>query len=350
MTSVTSTAIWRRLPAPATRLAGRSGETPEHVEARALSLDDLLSPARWTRKSRDPELRKVLGFIQTEVGEARRLLAGPARQRSLRTKATLRELARLLSQEVERLTIDSAWELAGALKRLNLRLGDEHHVGPLLEYESNRSKQPNRWHGWDAHFDRSELAKLCAAYRRGSPTPEQHARAVDRLTFLYLMRAEAGRERRAKAALKRLYLTRLAPVLFALLVGLGLAVYSTTGGDVWQPVLLAACAGALGSTLSGVFKVRDHLIRLDELRAFAPAMRVQPLVGACAGLIMLLLLESEVLGIAAAQSESWSTRGLLAFVAGFSEPFFLGTVQRVAVVSDRRAENRPSGEPAVAAG
>jgi hypothetical protein len=41
--------------------------------------------------------------------------------------------------------------------------------------------------------------------------------------------------------------------------------------------------------------------------------------------------------------------GLLAFAAGFSEPFFLGIVQRVAVVSDRQPadEKRRSNEPSV---
>jgi lipopolysaccharide export LptBFGC system permease protein LptF len=196
-----------------------------------------------------------------------------------------------------------------------------------------------QWHGWNAHFEAGELRELLDVYRSRRPTVAEHAQAVDRLTLLYLMREEAGRDRRARAALKYQYLTRLAPVLLVLLVGLGVAVNFATKGNFLETILLTACAGALGSTLSGVFKVRDQLVRLNELRGFWPAMRVQPIVGACAGLIVFLILDSKAIELGAGSSVTWSGRGVLAFAAGFSEPFFLGIVQRVAVVSDRQAEH-----------
>jgi hypothetical protein len=68
-------------------------------------------------------------------------------------------------------------------------------------------------------------------------------------------------------------------------------------------------------------------------------MRVQPIVGACAGLIVFLILDSKAIEPGAGGSVTWSGRGVLAFAAGFSEPFFLGIVQRVAVVSDRQPED-----------
>ena len=76
---------------------------------------------------------------------------------------------------------------------------------------------------------------------------------------------------------------------------------------------------------------------LDDLRSFWPAMRVQPLVGATAGLIVLLVIETGTLDVGG-ESGSWAGRALVAFVAGFSEPFFLGLVQRVAVIPDKRSE------------
>lgn len=304
--------------------------------AAAPPLDELLRPQRWTRKRSGPELRKVLAVIQSEVGETRRLLDQPADRVSLRTEAALTELQQLLDQDVSSLTIDSAWELAGALKRLNLRLGDEHYVAALLGHEAGRAQQGGRWHPWDEHFEREELTGLLDAYRTGRPSPAQQAQAVNRLTFLYLMRAESGRNRRARAALKCVYLTRLAVVLLALLVGAGAATQLVSDEKLWHAVLLAGCAGALGSTLSGVLKARDHLVQLDELRGFWPTMRVQPLVGASAGLVVLMVLQSEVLTFGTAEASSaWSAPGLLAFVAGFSEPFFLRIVDRVAVLPDR---------------
>jgi hypothetical protein len=325
---------WLRVPRPSRRPA----DAPlEQVVPRPLNLTQLLAPERWlpTRHA-DPELRKVLGVIQTHLSETRRLLAMPAADGAFRD-AAVHELRSLLQQDPARLAIDSAWELAGALKRLNLRVGDESYVASRLEYERSRAGASGQWHGWNGHFDAAELDELLQAFRTRRPTPVEHTRAVDRLTFLYLMREEAGRDRRARAALKCLYLTKLAPALLALLIGLGVAVNYATKGSFLETILLTACAGGMGSMLSGVFKVRDQLVRLDELRGFWPAMRVQPIVGACAGLIVFLVLDSHAIALGSASSATWSGRGLLAFAAGFSEPFFLWIVQRVAVVSDRPA-------------
>jgi hypothetical protein len=333
------------LPQPQSRLRipsiarGRADSDPDQpAAARPLNLAQLLAPERWApSRHADPELRKVLGVIQAHLSETRRLLAVPGAAATPRSGA-MQELKALAQRDPALLAIDGAWELAGALKRLNLRVGDEAYVASRLEYEQHRAAGAGQWHGWDAHFETAELAALLDAFRKRRPTPEEHARAVDRLTFLYLMREEAGRDRRARAALKFLYLTRLAPVLFVLLVGLGVSVNYATKGSFLETILLTACAGAVGSTLSGVFKVRDQLVRLDELRGFWPAMRVQPLVGACAGLIVFLVLDSKAVQFGSVASTSWSARGLLAFAAGFSEPFFLGIVQRVAVVSDAQPQ------------
>jgi hypothetical protein len=115
-----------------------------------------------------------------------------------------------------------------------------------------------------------------------------------------------------------------------------LAIDAVAGEDeVWQEILVAGTAGALGATLAGTMKIRDDLRELDDLRSFWPAMRVQPLVGATAGLIVLLVVETGTLD-GGGRSGSWAGRALVAFAAGFSEPFFLGLVQRVAVIPDRR--------------
>ena len=310
----------------------------EPAAARPLELTELLAPECWAPERRiDAELRKVLGVIQAHLSETRRLLAVAKAAAPLRDAATLRELRSLVQRNVATLDIDSAWDLAGALKRLNLRLADCEFVTSRLEYEQRRASA-RQWHGWNSHFDAGELAGLQKVFGLRTATLADHARAVDRLTFLYLQREEAGRDRRARAALKRRYLTLLMPVMLVLLAGFALAVNVATGGSIWETLLLALCAGALGSTVSGIFKVRDQLVRLDELRSFGPAMRVQPLIGACAGLMLFLVLQSHMVALGSADSGGWSGLGLLAFVAGFSEPFFLGVVQRIAVVSDHPAD------------
>ena len=321
-------------PLKRARRARRNEVRPERK-----SLEQLLATERWTPTRRtNPELAKVLGFVHAELGEARRLLAKRRTGQAHRTGAGERELRALLLEHAPIRSVDRAWEFVGALKRLNLRLGDQGYVAGLLEYESAHAHDAARWHTWDEHFPMTELRRLLGVYRAGRATPSQLALAVDRLTLLYLKRAEAGRNRRAVADLKRLYLSRLALALLALLVALGASADFTSRDDLWRSFTLAACAGALGSTLSGVLKLRDHLVRLDELRGFWPAMRVQPLVGASAGALVFMVLSTNAVSIGSLSADAWSSPGLLGFVAGFSEPFFLGLVDRVAVIPDRRPE------------
>jgi hypothetical protein len=300
------------------------------------TLEELLRTACMPPRRASPELVKVLGFIQDELGQARRLWA-------LRRQvdAAAEEELRVALESADIRTTDRGWEVYGVLKRLNLRLGDRFYIAGLLEYENAHLHESAHWHTWDEHFDPAELQVLLAAYRSGRVTPAQRGTAVDRLMTLSLKRAEAGRNRRAQAALKELYLQRLAAALLVLLVLLAVSADMSSARSLWREFALAAFAGALGSTLSGVLKLRDRLVRLDELRAFRPAMRVQPLVGASAGAIVFMLLSSHAVAVGALNPTVWSSPGLLGFVAGFSEPFFLGLVDRVAVLPDRRPNEPP---------
>jgi hypothetical protein len=321
-----------RLPS----LVGRRAERHLELVGQPADLAELLAPGRWApRLHVDPELRKALGVIQTRLSETRRLLTLSKADATSRNAAATRELTALVEREPATLDIDGAWELAGALKRLNLRLGDREYLTSRLEYEQRRGRA-GRWHGWNTYFDGQELLDLVEAFKLRRATASDHACAVDRLTFLYLQREEAGRDRRARAALKRIYLSWLRLALLVMLAGFGVAFNAATEWAHWEAVLLTVCAGGLGSTVSGVFKVRDQLVQLDELRSFWPAMRVQPLIGACSGLILFLVLRTHAVSLGAV-SASLSGSGLLAFAAGFSEPFFVGIVQRVAVVPDKPA-------------
>ncbi len=317
------------LEVPWFRALTRSRVRPAATEP--ASLEELLR-ASWTPPRRaSPELVKVLGFVQDEVGETSRLRAN---RRQI--DATVEEELRATLESARIDTTDRGWEVWGVLKRLNLRLGDRSYVAGLLEYESTHAHDATHWHTWDQHFEPSELRRLLAAYRSGHVSPSLRATAVDRLTTLFRKRAEAGRNRRAQAALKELYLKRLALALLLLLVLLAVSADMSSNRSLWREFTVAAFAGALGSTLSGVLRLRDHLVRLDELRAFRPAMRVQPLVGASAGALVFMLLSSHAVSVSSLNPTVWSSPGLLGFVAGFSEPFFLGLVDRVAVLPDRR--------------
>jgi hypothetical protein len=290
----------------------------------------------WRRRQ-NPELTKAVAYVQKYVAEARDLLDLDAERAPLQTANVRERLTELTRRDVRKLSIDAAWELANELKRQLLLVGDTSYVWAQLEYEAARDKKPNKWHGWSDYFPPQKLRGLIAARMNGLVTESAHLDAVRSLMKLYELRAEAGLERRVRAAQKYRYLTLLIPMLVVGLVLLSVGVYESGREEIWKAVWVAASAGALGAILSGTFRVRDRLVELDDLRSFWPAMRVQPLIGATAGLVTLFVLETGAVELGAQKTASWAALALFTFVAGFSEPFFLGLVQRVAVIPDKQA-------------
>lgn len=318
--------------------SGLRARLTRHEAAPPPTLEELLASARWRRHTRDPELKKALGYLQAALGEVRRVLAQPPDGLSLRNADVIARLRDVLDQPVGSLRIDSAWELYSEVKSILPFIGNAEYVASQLDHEAERLNDPSRWHPWTLHFSSAELERLRANYERPEPDARLHAQAAGKLAFLYARRAEAGRDRRAKAAQKCRYLNVLGPTLLALQAGLVFAIDAVADEPaIWKQIVVAGTAGALGATLAGTMKIRDGLRELDDLRSFWPAMRVQPLVGATAGLIVLLVIETGTLDVGG-ESGSWAGRALVAFVAGFSEPFFLGLVQRVAVIPDKRSE------------
>jgi hypothetical protein len=313
----------------AVRIPGRSREAARPRKS--------LARRYWQwRRRQNPEFSKAVAYVQKYVAEARDLLDLDAEQAPLRTANGRERLQELTRRDVRKLSIDAAWELANGLKRQLLLVGDTSYVWAQLEYEAARDKKPNKWHRWSDYFPPQKLRALIAARTNGLVTESAHRDAVRSLMKLYELRAEAGLERRVRAAQKFRYLTLLIPMLVAGLLLVSVGVYENGREDIWKAMWIAASAGALGAILSGTFRVRDRLVELDDLRSFWPAMRVQPLIGATAGLVTLFVLETGAVELGAQQTSSWASLALFTFVAGFSEPFFLGLVQRVAVIPDKQ--------------
>ena len=126
-------------------------------------------------------------------------------------------------------------------------------------------------------------------------------------------------------------------MLAALVGGLAYAAGRLVPGQ-GETLAVVALSGALGGTLSGVYKLRDGVSRISQLRAFLPAMVDQPLVGAAAGLVLYLVLEAGLRG--GGGEVEWASRAVLGFAAGFSEPFFLGVVGSVADLGEPRSRKR----------
>jgi hypothetical protein len=126
------------------------------------------------------------------------------------------------------------------------------------------------------------------------------------------------------------YFRTLARIMVPLVVGFGVISNLLSSSVGWKGTLLAGLAGALGSVVSGAFHLRE-LTSITQLRLLGMGMAVQALIGAAVGLFILLLIQGDILGFPGVKPEnkSWAI-GIYAFLGGFSEPFFLGVVRRLA--------------------
>ena len=151
----------------------------------SVAITDPFVPSYWDRRQRNPELAKALSLIQGYVGEARNLLDLDDAEAPLRTADVRERLRDLLTRDVRKLSIDSAWELANQLKRELLLLGDVSYVWTQLEYEAQRDKKPNKWHGWSEHLPKKKLNDLLVARTKAPIDRTTQIEAVRSLRMLY---------------------------------------------------------------------------------------------------------------------------------------------------------------------
>lgn len=289
----------------------------------------------WRRHAADPELRKILGRIHVAIVTAQRLdaPAGGIGDEG-RERASL-----LLAGDLRNLSLDSALEVVDGLDQLLIERGDERYLRDVLAVEIARDRIDTTATTWSHVF--------------GAPPPKEEIALIDggltfdgtglsavrnQLAALYRTRSVLYDLHRARQGMKTRHLLLLAPVLAALLIAFGAVSY--VAGAAPSSIALAAVAGGLGAALSGTLKLRDQISNINDLRAFGPSVVIQPLIGAAAGLLLLLVLESGLIKVGWGGSE-WATRGVIAFVGGYSEPFFLGIVGRVSSIG----EAGPAGAP-----
>jgi hypothetical protein len=163
------------------------------------------------------------------------------------------------------------------------------------------------------------------------------ASAKDARALVRILWRGAAQRRTDDGVLRRTrsdYLDRLSLIMIPLIVLLVvmIALAAKFPRTVIVVLLLTAFAGAAGSILGGVLRFRD-LSNLTNIRDLTVGTLAQPFVGGVAALFIFLLLESRIVvlpGISATGPPSWQALGVYGFVAGFSEPFFLGILGRVA--------------------
>jgi hypothetical protein len=306
---------------------------------------------RWPQGIHNPEVRTNLTRLATAIDEIQRIATPVPRECARPGARTSRHVLRVYTTAlikhgllkpggaVRRLDVASVRQLLRDLDDLLIEHGDDDYLFSLAEEEYLRSDSDTAPAvTWRDEFGRARPAGA-KAFREGRGiSPREHEAARNQLLALHRAQWDVYNLRRGRAELKGHLMERLSAVMAVILLGFAAAIGLAGSGHIWLNVFLAASAGALGASLSAAFKMRDTIQKSLQVRAFVPIAVMQPIVGAIAGLFMLLVLESGLLEINT--SVQWAARGAMAFLAGFSEPFFLNVVGRIA-----RTEVGGAGDP-----
>jgi hypothetical protein len=280
----------------------------------------------WDRKvPRNAELRKNLERLHTAIADARRL----ERDGKLNDAARA-VLGELLAPEPPNST-DALGEILEEVDQALIAAGDATLLCALLELEYARDDQEGGTGitTWRTLKMKRPLA-ASVEYARGGPVASGSLEEARRkLSMLYRSRQSLYGLSRARSGTKAMRLVWLAPVMAGLALMLIFVVDLAADDANWRSGLLVAVAGALGATLSGALKLRDQLPRITSLRTFWYAFALQVPIGAVAGLFLWIVLESGLVEVAD-QGADWAVEAAVAFAAGFSEPFVLKTVERIA--------------------
>jgi hypothetical protein len=332
-----------------------TSEFDQMCEAASAAIVCALSDGWWAWP-RDPEVRANLIRLQTAIGESRRICArlctkGARREAQginsdlqAQTAAIIRDSVLKPNASLRRLDVDSARQLVSNMDELLLQHGDNLFLFALAEEEYLRSDpQSAAAVSWIREYGDGRLAGSQAFRKGGTISAEQTEAARNCLLALHRAQWDLYNLERGRATMKAHFLKRLTVLMILMLVGFGAAIGLAGSGSIWSEVFLAASAGAIGASLSAAFKVRDQVRRTLELMALAPIVVIQPVVGAIAGLFVLLVLDSGFLEVNPSGAH-WATWGAVSFLAGFSEPFFLYVVGRVADVGGRTEAPKRQGK------
>jgi hypothetical protein len=296
--------------------------------------------AKWGQSSR-PELAKVVYMIEMKLLQAD-LFRETAEYVKVQDKLNC-----IRQAEPEwRKNLNRAHGANHELNQLLPLIASDEYLSINLEYEFRRREHPEGGALITGLFDQMEIAHLLEGLRGPlgacTPPPEPKAqelsqsksqdrrRAEQVLKRLYEVRDESWTYERALMRLKRNYLIFHAVIVGVFLVLLGVVIISVdrAASQSLDQLLLVTLAGALGSTLAATLKLRDAVVRLNDLLAVVMVALVQALIGASLGLVAWLLLTSGAVPIGGGSSADWETYALVAFASGFSEPFSLGLIAR----------------------
>lgn len=229
------------------------------------------------------------------------------------------------SDAARRADLDGGWALLLEVERSELPGYSEGELAARVV--SLRNEAGEKLRGWR----RAAASELLGA-------EDGHMPGLDEVQEAIRIRNEHFHNQYHKLELLREQLRILAPilvaalVLFAAIVGIrGFVIGQLAGRDVVLVMLL----GALGGALSGVRSLAgDKHRKIPERLYDWPVTLMRPVVGAAAALGVALLLQASVVQIGDGQLLALLAA---AFVAGFSERWFLGLIESVTADAPAKA-------------
>jgi hypothetical protein len=285
-------------------------------------------------------LEKIAGYLQSLI-----TYLSPSND----DHQNLASLTTLLEQiEPSNLSSNNAWELADLLEIELIRLGDDAYLYTLLKVQQNPdNKDPHRW---DKYFTKVDLTTLLDS--NGKFNDGSRLRAKRLLEHIQQARISEYRRDRAKVQLRGIYLERMAFFLIFFITGLGVFYLFASRLELVERnsteyrtflLLLVVWAGATGSILSRAVKLGKQPLGSETgvasgepplgIRALLSGWKVflaQPVIGATMALIVFLVFYSGLLQIGNIKQLGPAGFGVIGFLAGFSEPFFIGILDKVA--------------------
>jgi hypothetical protein len=281
----------------------------------------------------DPDLRKSLARTYDTLLELGRLNAAGRLSEGDRRRAL-----ELLKRPPEQLSVFSAAEILQGLETLAIEVGDASTVFEIIKDELGWTRGKTSWLTWDQLYPRLEVPGLKEYFDGPEKIDAKNLTAARRrLLALKQARHDDQLVHRARLQHRAHNLNVLsAYLLFLIPVFVWLAWTTSGSADLW-PILLVPIAGAFGAAMAGARKASDRLPRSGDIRSFRDGLPTQLLFGAGSAIVVLLVLESGVVTFAGVDPGNWAARAVFGFLAGFSEPFFVGTVERVATLGADKA-------------
>jgi len=304
------------------------------------TVDQERARGRLDMQQRDPEFERRVD-AWAERARHRRWLFNPGQRKELErigaTLGALMEVEQASPSEARRNEIDRiieadpvhldeirTTEVLTELKKMLVRVADPYVVYAMAKDEARWTNKTTSWLTLDQLF--SDKSPGLTDFENGQTPSDEQIRATRRRLYqLLVARLDDIQVHRERTDRRKWNLINLSVILLALLLPLWAAA-SALGFPV---LLIASLAGMLGAALSGTIKARDTLVRASDIQAFSQSLPAQLLVGGASGLALATFLQAKLVTISGLDLSVWQGVAAVGFVAGFSEPWFLGTVRKI---------------------